>query len=495
MKLDSIRTLNVEERSKLSRYMENVKNGSDNILTTPLFDNNPNILSEFDELYNQLSAVNPLVSVLQDQEMANKDKFGPRSISKPWVDRKESLMEYFDKVKQSNSISDISPPLIGRLRPLNINSVKDFIKKNTNSGLPYLLKKGLVLDEAINNYQDLVDENYPAVLFTRTQEGNKTRNVWGFPIGDTIREMLYYRPLLDFQRKQSWRTAIVSPEAVDFGVTACINYAKEKGLSLLSIDFSSYDASLKPYLIRYGFNYIKQMYQKNFHPDIDAVCEKFISIGICTPDGIIDGEHGVPSGSTFTNEIDSICQFLIAMSYPQENLQNFQIQGDDGLYACKNPSELMKWFESFGLNVNEKKSLISFDNASYLQLIYNDSYKLNDTLVGVYPVYRALLRLCYLETFTDFTKDNIDGKDYFAIRALSILENCKYHPYFQDLVKFILARDKYSLNPSSQGLDAYIKLRAKQDGKDINFNIYQYGDYAAGIENFESFKLVKSLIS
>lgn len=493
--MKSFRTLTVEEQNKLSRYMELVKNGNDNVLTSPLFDNNPNILQEFDELFESLSAADPLYITLQEAEMANKSKFGPRSIAKPWKERKESLLEYFAPVKAFNTPSDITPNLVGRLRPLNINSVGDYIKKNTNSGLPYLVKKGLVLDEAINNYQSLVDDQYPAVLFTRTQEGNKTRNVWGFPIGDTIREMIYYRPILDYQRTQFWRSAIVSPEAVDNGVTACFNYAKEKNLSLLSIDFSSYDASLKPYLISYGFNYIKQMFQSQFHPDIDAIRERFTTIGICTPDGIITGEHGVPSGSTFTNEIDSICQYIIAKSYPRESLEYFQIQGDDGLYACKDPSDLMKWFESFGLNVNEDKSLVSKDAASYLQLIYNPSYKRNDVLVGVYPVYRALLRLCYLESFTDFTKDNIDGKDYFAIRSLSILENCKYHPYFRNLVEFILARDKYSLNPSSQGLDAYIKLRAKQDGKDINFNIYQYGDYAAGIENFESFKLVKSLIS
>lgn len=441
----SLRTLTVEEQNKLSLYMDLVKKGNDTILTTPLLDNNPDILSEFDELFQSLSAANPLITELYDSEMANRSKFGPRSIAKPWIDRKESLMEYFDKVKRSNKIKEIYPDLTGRLRPLNINSVKDFIKKNTNSGLPYLRKKGLVIDEAISNFGDLVRDQYPAVLFTRTQEGGKTRNIWGFPIGDTINEMLYYRPLLDYQREQFWRSAIVSPEAVDNGVTTCMNYAKEKGLSLLSIDFSSYDASVKPYLIREGFNYIKKMYQNNFHPDIDAVCERFINIGICTPDGIISGEHGVPSGSTFTNEIDSICQYLIAMSYPHESLYHFQIQGDDGLYACKDPSKLMNWFESFGLNVNKDKSLIRSNVSSYLQLIYNDSYKQNDTLVGVYPVYRAILRLCYLETFTDFTKDNIDGKDYFAIRALSILENCKYHPYFQDLVKFVVARDKYAL--------------------------------------------------
>jgi len=486
--------LNRTEVNQLSRYMENVKTGSDTVLTSPLFDQNPDMLEAWTDIFEKNNAVNPLVSDLLDSEYANKAKFGPRSIAKPWDERKDSLFAYFEKGEATNNITlDLNQS--GRLRPITKERVKDFIKLNTNSGLPYLVKKGRVIDEAIRDLDYLLGENYPAVLFTRTQEGGKTRNVWGFPIADTINEMRYYRPILDFQREQFWRTAIKSPEAVDIGVTACMNHAKMNSLNLLSIDFSSYDASLKPYLIREGFRYIKSLYQSNFHPDIDNICERFINIGICTPDGVITGEHGVPSGSTFTNEIDSICQYLIAMSYPHERLEHFQIQGDDGLYACKDPSKLMKWFESFGLNVNEDKSLIRLDTSQYLQLVYNDEYSHGDHLVGVYPTYRALLRLCYLERFTDFSRDNIEGKDYFAIRGLSILENCKYHPYFRDLVKFIISRDKYSLNPSDEGISAYIKLRQKQDGRDINFNIYQYGDYALGIKSFESYKLAREFSS
>jgi hypothetical protein len=492
--IDFNRTLSQEAENKLSRFMDLIQSGDDNVLTSPLFDSNPNILQEWTEIFDELNAENPLIADLYDSEMSNKSKFGPRSLAKPWDERKESLIEYFENEKQRNNIQEISPSQVGRLRPLNYERVKDFIKRNTNSGLPYLKKKGLILDEAIRDVQSLLGERYPAVLFTRTQEGNKTRNVWGYPIGDTLLEMRYYRPLLDFQRKQDWRSAIVSPEAVDVGVTACMNHANQEGLNLLSIDFSAYDASLKPYLIKEGFNYIKKLYQASTHPDLDYICERFTSIGILTPDGEFTGDHGVPSGSTFTNEIDSICQFLIAKSYPHESLDKFQIQGDDGLYACKDPSKLMEWFESYGLNVNEDKSLVRTDTAQYLQLVYNDKYSRDGINVGVYPTYRALLRLCYLESFTDFSRDNIEGKDYFAIRALSILENCKYHPYFERLVKFVIDRDKYSLDVSDQGLTSYIKLREKQDGKDINFNIYQYGDYAVGIRNFESYKLMKSYI-
>jgi len=487
--------LNLDIKNRLSRFITDVIVGRKTILTTPLFEGNTDILKEWDVIFDKLSAEGKLPDILMENESSQRSKFGPRSIAIPWDERRESLLAYFSKSERSNKLNKIAPPSIGRLRPLTVSNVEPFIKKNTNSGLPYLAKKGTVIKEALKNLGYLLGENYPAVLFTRTQEGNKTRNVWGFPIADTINEMLFYRPLLDFQRKQPWRTAVVSPEAVNTGVTALMNYAKINKLSIVSIDFSAYDASVKPYLIREAFLYIKLLYQKEFHPDIDRICERFISIGIVTPEGIMRGEHGVPSGSTFTNEIDSIVQYLIAMSYPHENLKHFQIQGDDGLYACKDPKALMEWFNSFGLNVNMDKSRISRDDCSYLQLQFNPAFINNSEFVGVYSTYRAILRLCYLETFTDFTKDDLNGRDYFAIRSLSILENCKYHPYFENLVEFIWSRDKYSLDVSDQGLSNYVKFRERQDGRDINFNIYQYGDYPLGIKNFESYKIVKKLNS
>lgn len=492
---DLLGSLSSDIQNRLSRFISDVRNGRDNILTTPLFDKNPNILLEWDKIFEELSAEAKLPDILIENESAQRSKFGPRSIAIPWKDRRDSLLAYFKPGERSNNISKITPPSIGRLRPLQLQNVRAFIKTNTNSGLPYLAKKGTVVDVAIKNIGDLLVDAYPAVLFTRTQEGNKTRNVWGFPIADTIQEMLYYRPLLDYQRQQPWRSAIVSPEAVNTGVTTLMNHAKSNDLSIVSIDFSAYDASLKPYLIREGFNYIKLLYQNKYHPDIDRICERFISIGIITPEGTWTGEHGVPSGSTFTNEIDSLCQYLIALSYPNEKLEHFQIQGDDGLYACKDPKALMEWFNSFGLNVNMDKSRINKQDCSYLQLMFHPTFVDGSEFVGVYSTYRAILRLCYLETFTDFTKDDLTGKDYFAIRSLSILENCKYHPYFEQLVKFVVERDKYSLAVSDQGLSNYIKFRERQDGRDINFNIYQYGDYPVGIKNFESYKLVKKLMS
>jgi hypothetical protein len=491
-KTDSL-DLTPEVDDQLSRMMSRIIHGDDSIIEGPLA-KVPNIKEKFLKWFEAMQLKMPLQHNLLDVENSNQDKFGPRSIALPWSDRIEGTEAYFEV--SDGEIPDLQLPQTstGRLRPLSLKIASDYIKRTTNSGLPYIAKKGKVLDEAVANFQQLLDRMDPCILFTRTQEQKKTRPVWGFPIADTLNEMMFYRPLLEHQKQSGYRAAVIGPEAVDTGVSKLMKFASENNLQLVSIDFSAYDTSIRPELSMLCFDYIKSLYQTSYHDNLDYIFERFVSIGLVTPDGIYTGEHGVPSGSTFTNEIDSLVQWIIAINYPGEKLVDFQIQGDDGLYAVTDPEKLMDWFTQFGLKVNKEKSLISDDTAQYLQLTYNPMYEESGEFKGIYSVSRAFNRICYPERFTDFTRDDIDGKSYFAIRAISILENCKYHPWFEDFVRFILKQDKYNLEISEQSLTNYIKLRDKEDGRDINFNIYQYGDYARGIKSFASYELVRKMI-
>ena len=84
------------------------------------------------------------------------------------------------------------------------------------------------------------------------------------------------------------------------------------------------------------------------------------------------------------------------------------------------------------------------------------------------------------------------GNDYFAIRAITLLENCKYHPFFEDLVKYAVRNDKYGLKFSGQGLKQYVKMLTETSGiQGLIKN--QFGDDIQGIRNFESVKIIKSL--
>jgi len=488
--------LDQDVKSRLSIHLHSLLRGNSDVYTTPLCKRmSPEaILKAWDKIFeSKRSKVN---SVLYDLEMSNRDKFGPRSIAAPWSDRISSLKDYFEVSRDNKTLPIRYDYNKSSLRPLSNKKAMDLLKNNTNSGLPFYTRKSKVKDKTLREFDYLKYRKDPCILFTRTQEAGKTRNVWGYPMIDTLIEATFYFPLLDYQRKRSWRAAVVSPDSVDEGITKLIDKATKTGQSILSIDFSKYDASVSPMLINEAFRYIKCLFQDTFHDTLDLLCERFCTIGILTPDGVFKGEHGVPSRSTFTNEVDSIVQYLCAKSSRVVSEDSMQIQGDDGVYlvAASDVEKLLKSFEELGLKVNRTKSYEAKDYCIYLQNLYHPDYRLSSGKIGgIYPIYRALNRLIYQECWSKFEDVGLDGKDYYSLRAISILENCKHHPLFEDFVKFIFSLDKYSLQYTQKGLDKYRDFVNQGSGTGGVIE-NQYGDKVKGLKSFQTVKIVNNLL-
>jgi len=481
--------------TKVSLLLGRIVSGNDNVLIAPFAEKAgpENILKGWDKIFQaNLSKIN---DVLLGIEENNRSKYGPRSIAVPWSERKDSV---FDSFKDEANISKIAyqPIPFNRLLPLSEENAKKYIKRSTSAGLPYMVKKGKVLDSNVQLNQTNV---WPAVLFTRTQENKKTRTVWGINLDDVLEEMRFYRPILTYQKVLPWRAALRKADDIDEAITKLILYATKRNLYLLSIDFSNYDNSVKVSGHEWVFNvYFRSLFQKQYSSILSALQYRFTTVPLLTPYEILKGNHGIPSGSAFTNEVGSVWQHFVAQDYSTEEIQFDQQQGDDGAYAVSDPESFKDHFRKYGVDVNDDKSYISQDYVVYLQNLYHRDYVIKDELNqdiirGIYSTYRALLRIVYLERFTDISKeDNLSGKDYFAIRTLSILETCKHHPLFEDLCIYVRSLDKYSLDVSDQGISAYVKYREKQEGKDIKFTEYKRGD-SIGIKEFESYKIVKRL--
>jgi hypothetical protein len=477
---------------RVSSNLAGIESGKSQILESPYLirkDSNT-ILSGWDDIYKQnITSVN---AALNGLEVSNRSKFGPRSIALPWLDRKAGVYEYFsDEVK-------VTPPKVAKnvrrnLRPKDINNSLNLLKNNTNSGLPFYTDKRNVKDVYKRDLATLLKRKDPCIMFTRTQEGGKTRTVWGYPMADTLQEMRYYAPLLDYQKRLDWRNSLISPDAVDIKMTKLIDYALETGLKLLSIDFSAYDQTLKTTLQMAAFDYIKQLFQPSAAEDLDQIAKRFNTIGLVTPDGVLSGAHGVPSGSTFTNEVDSICQYLIANSFGL-NSNLFDIQGDDGAYALEDPNGLKDYFRSFGLQVNDDKSYVTNDYLVYLQQLFHPDYRDNAGIIGgIYPTYRALNRILYPERFTDFAEsDDIKGQDYFSIRTICILENCKNHPLFRQFVEYVYSLDKYNLRYSNEGLSKFVKRFEQSSGSQGIF-YFRREDNPKGLRAFKTVSILNEL--
>jgi hypothetical protein len=243
------------------------KAGSDLAIVAPIFgDKSPeDILTGWDSEFEPKS--DQLRPTLLEMEKSNRSKFGPRSLAKPWVERRESTLSTFhprEEVLGNFDQAEAVDLLVAQERrryakrqiPLSVSTAATFLQPNTNSGLPFLVRKKLVVPEVVRNLPALLERNDPAVLFTRTQESRKTRDVWGVPVADVLEEMAYFQPLLSWRKRLRHRTALLGPEAVEGGVGGLLDHARSQKLAVVSVDFSSFDRSVHPDLAEIALTYL-----------------------------------------------------------------------------------------------------------------------------------------------------------------------------------------------------------------------------------------------
>lgn len=487
-------TPDVERRVNLS--LEGIRRGSEVNILTPLGKRfgADNLLKEWDELFNSNSgAIN---ETLMNIEMSQRLKFGPRSISLPWSDLKS---EFFEQYAQStvtlpdNTTRDFAPVL----KSLSFDEALRQMKNSTNSGLPEFVTKSKVkVDYTPSKWSDELSENYPCIMFRRTQEQKKTRIVWGFPFAPTLLATQYFDPLLKYERKFAWRSALRGPDEVSRRMTEILEKAgSDDRYVVIGVDFTLFDRSAKEPFVSRSIKRFSKLFvpTDKLEYDMGVISDNMSGIGIITPDGIAMGKHGLSSGSPGTNSIGSDIQYLIAKDSKLYVEGYEDVTGDDGVYLIKkgNIDKFISFFSDLGFNLNKEKSSISRDYVVYLQNLYHKDYYRDGLIRGIYPIYRALNRLIHQERWTDldvFEK----GSDYYSLRTISILENCKHHPMFEQFVEFIYKRDKYALAYNVNSLSKYVEtVYGSLEARDLVRN--QYGQYIRGIADFDTTKLISKL--
>jgi hypothetical protein len=487
--------------------MESLSEGKDEDLRSPLFkgQSDEEILAGW---HQATKGLEDLVPRLAEMEESEEGKFGSRSISVEWDAFKGSVYDYFRDEGGRDDLPVFTPTRrVSRLIPKSPDLTVKSMVLNTASGLPFLDKKKLVLNETLADLAYLLEQGYPAILWIRTQEGKKTRPIWIWPMADTIREQSYYQVLLREVRQWEFRAALLGPDAVDKAVTRLF-YNRQGTEKLLSIDFARYDASLQPRILLPALQGLLGMFQDT--EELKDVIDRVLYISLVTPDGVVHGAHGMSSGSSLTNEGDSYAQFMMAVAafrdvHPGlQDLQSVwdyvsgicQIQGDDGLYLVDDPEWLTQQFEAFGMEVNRDKSETSEEYALYLRRLYHPSYRHGRYLRGVYSTTRALNRVVHLERWPDpvvskLTGDELSGDDYFSIRTIAILENSKWHPWHPELVRYVASNDKHQLRFSLTGLHLFSEAAKKGGG--VAGRTHQYSDTvtASGIGSFETVKVLQ----
>lgn len=402
-------------------------------------------------------------------------KVGPLSIMKPLKDRIEDIDHYYEAILlDSKPISQHAVAAVVRewsnLRGLHLRGQRAVVEKmklSTNSGSPYFTKRRAVVDKTIPvrlNYLGANTEMFlsntkwyaTAVLGWRGQEGGpsdddvKQRVVWMFPFGVNIEELRIYQLLIEKAQKFNLVPAWIGLEAVDGAITKLFD-TKAKNDLIVCTDFSKFDQHFNVDMQNCAKSILTAIMDTSAENRywLENVFPVKYEIPLTYAIGEIRyGKHGMGSGSGGTNADETIThralQYEAAQAQNQRLNLNSQCLGDDGIlsYPGITVEDVVHSYSAHGQEMNVDKQYASKLDCVYLRRWHHTDYRENGICVGVYSTYRALGRLCEQERYYD---PETWGPKMVALRQLSIIENCKYHPLREQFAEFCMKRDKYRL--------------------------------------------------
>jgi len=430
--------------------------------------------------------------------------------SKEWLAAKQAVIKKFNFKR--------------RLRPASTRSVIEQLRKNgqlsTNCGfVPGHVFEKRHNPEVINTVERLCNTTelwkQPAFLAERSTRG-KTRFIFMASMATNVKEQQYLFPLMDQLRKlglsslTAWEGNDYVREAITksiFGITdepkqQLFNYRaleqspeEEDKLpydTIISTDFTGMDQRFNAACVREIFSVIKEAFQPTYWKELDEIASWVSNVPVLfsLEDGSIyqtDKEHGMPSGSGYTNGAETIfdeVMWELAKAFKNMN------QGDDSVAKVKwSVTCAAKEFSSLagklGMTANADKQLVSKVKAHYLQRYYYRNYFVENSLGGVYPIMLATNSLLFPERWHNPKKWNAYME---TIRNLMICENTCDHPLFNWYTNFVGKGDKYikdflklsrkelsNLEAEARSLPGFVPSynQEKQDKHLYQFKTYQ----------------------
>lgn len=279
-----------------------------------------------------------------------------------------------------------------KLKMLSFSNDQDVLdalpKTSTHSGFLYLLNgkklKGqnlegsyLESERLASNAKSSGNFGVPILIAHRTQGSahnehtgeildvgkHKTRLVCMVDMRQIVNELKYAKPLQNFISKCiPWYSGGKTPVELRNSIRS--DFLSRK--FWVSLDFSGFDHSLSDWLLEDAFSVIRAAFNECDEELFNIVCDSFIHKDFLLPGGKVKhSDRGVPSGSMFTQIVDSICNRLMLLTYlyakcPYEVLHSrSHIMGDDHLLFTDvkiDYSDLSSYLKrNFGVTLNPDK--------------------------------------------------------------------------------------------------------------------------------------------
>lgn len=195
---------------------------------------------------------------------------------------------------------------------------------------------------------------------------HKTRLVSMIDVYQIMVELKWAKPLQKVLSNVSWYAGGKN----DFRLDYCIDASRNRCYKWISLDYSKYDQSISSWLIEDAFEIIRCAFDDLDDERLfDVMVNDFINKVFVDRNGVLHEAHkGVPSGSMFTQIIDSIVNYLMVQTYFLSINKEFDsyIMGDDNLIFVRfdlDKSEICSYLtKNFGIIVNNDKSSDGYKN-------------------------------------------------------------------------------------------------------------------------------------
>jgi hypothetical protein len=371
----------------------------------------------------------------------------------------------------------------------------------SNSGWPLFTRRNKpeVIQQSIEEAENGLWKTYPAIALFRNYN-RKTRLVWMFPMSANLVEGSFFQPLQHILNGTDYTQVarFLSPWRGFEEVRDIITDVYGGSDFIAASDFSSTDAHFQLATSVEVYDVLAECFQPRFRGALrESIFYMHAIPLVIGVDRLLEGEHGVSSGSNWTNFIETIFDMILA--------EYVSLKGSySGLYAI---GDDMSWYsseydegfadflaeigKSVGQEIKAEKTTNDRDKVVSLQRLFQRGFVRPDGKIrAVYPTIRALKSLVYPERFH---KPELWSKDMEVIRAFMILENCVDHPLFESFCKFVAAGDPYMKVFAMKSTQEQRKLfRQSKLVPGLN-STYNQEKRDQALENFASVRLIAKL--
>lgn len=323
------------------------------------------------------------------------------------------------------------------------------IKPNKSSGLPMMTTK----EDDFWYAWDRADQvrtgrknPSPCIAYKRTQLGGKTRLVWGYPYEMTIIESRFARPLIQTYLTRNTTMAFGNSS---FELGAEIARIDNSFGQTYGLDFSKFDSSVSASLIYAAFDILATWFTPQERNEFgwNIMVDYFIKTPIVMPNGkLYTGKrHGVPSGSYFTQMVDSIAntivQFYLASKFNYSlSWEDFKVLGDDVIVSIPrevNLSDLANEVSSFGMHLHSESSK-SKRYAHFLGATWVKG-------IPFRPHGEILKKMVYPENYRVYPSKTWKGRYHLAIQL--IMQYCSAYANAVDFLPRTNSIDRWDESP------------------------------------------------